>query len=184
MEALAKRSGTIEVEGRRLAWRSLGEGPPLALLNGYAATAGDWDPQFLAALTRSFGLILPDNRGVGGSGLGALDGPLTVEAMAADVEALLDALAVDRLPVAGWSMGGFVAQALATRAPARIEAMVLLATDPGGAAAVPADDLVWAKLTDLPAARPRRQRQRGHRDPAREHRPAGCPLARLQDRAL
>jgi hypothetical protein len=46
--------GAVEIGGRRIAWRSLGEGRPLLLLNGYAATAVDWDPGFLAALARSF----------------------------------------------------------------------------------------------------------------------------------
>lgn len=39
--------GAIEVEGRRLAWRTVGVGSPLLLVNGYAATSEDWDPVFL-----------------------------------------------------------------------------------------------------------------------------------------
>lgn len=121
--------------------------PPLLLINGYAATSADWDPTFIAALERSFELILPDNRGVGSVPLGELDGSL-IEAMAADLEALLDARGIEKLAVAGWSMGGFIAQALATRAPQRIEALVLLSTDAGGSDAVLADPAVWAQLID------------------------------------
>lgn len=148
MEAPAERSGAIEIEGRRLAWRSVGEGPPLALINGYSATAEGWDPQFVSALARTFELICPDNRGMGRSQLGELDEPLTIDALAADVEALLDALEIERLPVAGWSMGGFIAQALMTRAPTRVEALVLLSTDPGGVAAVRGDQEALARLFD------------------------------------
>lgn len=148
MEQLAERSGATEIEGRRLAWRSVGGGPPLALITGYSGAAAGWDPQFLAALGRSYEVICPDNRGIGDSQLGELDEPLTIDAMAADVEALLDALEIDRLPVAGWSMGGFIAQALAARAPARVEALVLLATNPGGPTSVPADPEAIARLTD------------------------------------
>ncbi len=122
--------------------------PPLLLINGYAATAADWDPTFVAALERSFELICPDNRGVGAAAVGELDGPLTIEAMAADLEALLDARGIEKLAVAGWSMGGFIAQALAVRAPQRVEALVLLSTDAGGPDAVLADPAVWAQLTD------------------------------------
>lgn len=129
-----------------LAWSTAGDGPPLLLVNGYAATGGDWDPTFLAGLAASFELICPDNRGVGGSELGEEE--LTIEAMAADLEALLDALEVDRLPVAGWSMGGFAAQRLAARAPERVSALALLATDPGAPASAAADPAVWAELTD------------------------------------
>lgn len=138
---------TIE-EGpaQALAWVSSGEGPPLLLINGYAATGADWDPGFVAGLAASFEVICPDNPGVGGSPLGA--GEMTVDSIAAGIEALLDARGIERLPVVGWSMGGFVAQRLALRAPARVSALALLATDPGGAASVPAEAAVWSRLTD------------------------------------
>lgn len=129
-----------------LASHTVGSGPPLLLVNGYASTGVDWDPTFLAALGEHHEVICPDNRGMGGSPLG--DAELTVEAMAADLEALLDALGIERLAVAGWSMGGFVAQALARRVPDRVTALALIATDPGGPDVVEADPAVWAQLTD------------------------------------
>jgi pimeloyl-ACP methyl ester carboxylesterase len=148
VEQPTERSGSVEIEGRRLAWRSVGEGRSLLLINGYSGVAADWDPEFLSALGRSFEVICPDNRGMGDSQLGELGEPLTIDAMAADVEAVLDAIEIDRLPVAGWSMGGFIAQALAARAPARVEALVLLATNPGGETSVPANPEAMARLTD------------------------------------
>jgi pimeloyl-ACP methyl ester carboxylesterase len=148
MEQPTERNDAIEIEGRRLAWRSVGEGPPLLLITGYSGAAAGWDPQFLAALGRAFEVICPDNRGMGDSQLGELREPLTIEAMATDVEALLDAREIERLPVAGWSMGGFIAQALAIQAPARVEALVLLATNPGGDSAVPGDPAAFEQLTD------------------------------------
>ncbi len=148
MDQPVERNDAIEIEGRRLAWRSFGKGPPLLLITGYSGAAAGWDPQFLAALGRSFEVIYPDNRGMGDSQLGELREPLTIEAMAADIEALLDALEIERLPVAGWSMGGFIAQALAIQAPARVEALILLATNPGGDAAVPGDPAAFERLTD------------------------------------
>jgi pimeloyl-ACP methyl ester carboxylesterase len=140
------RRGKVEICGRVLAWRSVGSGPPLLLVNGYAATGADWDPQLLMRLGRSFEVICPDNRGVGDSELGA--GELTIDALAADLEALLDSLGLERVPVAGWSMGGFVAQRLALRAPQRVAALALLSTDPGGPEAVPPAPEVWARLID------------------------------------
>jgi 3-oxoadipate enol-lactonase len=68
--------------------------------------------------------------------------------MAADAEALLDALGLERAVVAGWSMGGFVAQRLALRAPGRVAGLALVSSDPGGPEAVRADPAVWARLTD------------------------------------
>ncbi len=129
-----------------LAWSSSGDGPPLLLVNGYAATGADWDPGFLTALAGSFAVICPDNPGLGGSPPGP--GETTVDSIAAALEALLDARGIERLPVVGWSMGGFAAQRLALRAPARVSALALLATDPGGADSVPAEPGVWERLTD------------------------------------
>ena len=142
----SEESGQIEVEGRRLAWRAAGAGPALLLINGYAATGADWDPGFLAALAESFRVICPDNRGTGASDLGEEE--LTIDGMAADLEGLLDALEIERATVVGWSMGGFVAQRLAARAPTRVAALALLATDPGGPDAVPAAPADWSRLTD------------------------------------
>jgi pimeloyl-ACP methyl ester carboxylesterase len=136
----------IEIEGRQFAWRAVGNGPPLLLINGYAATGGDWDPTFLVGLTESFRVICPDNRGMGGSDLG--DAELSVDGMAADLETLLDALGIPSLPVVGWSMGGFVAQRLAARSPQRVAALTLIATDPGGAESIPLTDEAWARLID------------------------------------
>ncbi len=130
---------------------------PLLLINGYAATGADWDPTFLAELERGHRVIHPDNRGTGIVPLGEAE--LTIEAMAADMEALLDAEGIGRLPVVGWSMGGFVAQRLALRAPQRVSALALISTDPGGAAAVPAAAAVWAEMTDH-SGTPREQASR------------------------
>ncbi len=144
---MATASYAIEIDGRRYAWRSVGGGPPLVMVNGYAATSADWDPTLVAALAEDFELICPDNRGVGGSELG--DEELTIEAMAADVEALVDALELDAAAVCGWSMGGYVAQALAERAPARIGALALIGTHPGGPTYVPTGDTeAFARLID------------------------------------
>lgn len=131
-------SEAIEIDGRRYAWRSLGAGPPLVMINGYAATSADWSPAFLAALAEGFELICPDNRGVGESEPGGEE--LTIAAMASDVEALLDALGVEMAAICGWSMGGYVAQAVAERAPERIGGLGLIGTHPGGPAYVSTGD--------------------------------------------
>jgi len=61
---------------------------------------------------------------------------------------LLDELAIGRCAVAGWSMGGFIAQRLALSAPDRVSSLALLATDPGGPDSIPADPQAWARLID------------------------------------
>jgi len=68
--------------------------------------------------------------------------------MAADALAVLDALEVPRAAVVGWSMGGFIAQALAAAAPGRVSSLSLISTDPGGPECVAADPETQARLTD------------------------------------
>ena len=130
----------------KIAWRRIGSGPPLLLINGYAATGSDWDPAFLDGLAGASSVVLPDNRGMGGS---ATDGTkLSVEAMAGDAVALLDGLGIESADVAGWSMGGFIAQDLASRFPDRVDRLVLLSTDPGGDLAEPWKAGVEERLFD------------------------------------
>jgi pimeloyl-ACP methyl ester carboxylesterase len=143
----SERADWIDIDGRRYAWRSIGTGPELILLNGYSATAQDWDPTLLGALEEHFDVICPDHRGMGESELGDPNA-VTIDAMAEDVERLLDAVGVESAPVVGWSMGGFVAQRLARRAPHRVTALGLMSTDPGGASAVRCEPEMWAQLTD------------------------------------
>jgi pimeloyl-ACP methyl ester carboxylesterase len=146
------------VTPHQLAHRSVGSGPPLLLINGYAATGADWDPSFLERLGGSFEVICSDNCGVGDSPL--LDpSHLSVDSMAADLEALLDRLGLERAPVVGWSLGGFVAQRLTARSPERVAALALLSTDPGGPEAMLAEPAVWSRLTDH-SGTPREQASR------------------------
>jgi pimeloyl-ACP methyl ester carboxylesterase len=128
-------------------------------LNGYAATGRDWDPSFLGFLAAHFRVICPDNAGLGGSTLAAGVEVGGVEGMAADMVALLDSLGIDSPVVAGWSMGGFVAQALVAVAPDRVNALALLSTDPGGPDCVEAASEVQGRLTDS-SGTPREQASR------------------------
>jgi pimeloyl-ACP methyl ester carboxylesterase len=120
----------------------------LVLINGYAATKDDWDPSFLSALAEDFALVLVD-----------IATASTVGGMAEDVVALLDERDLGRAAVAGWSMGGFVAQELAARFPERVEALVLLASDGGGPEAARCSDEVDRRLRDR-SGTPREQASR------------------------
>ena len=129
-----------------IAYERTGEGPPIVVLNGFAGTRADWDPAFLAALAEGNELILVDNRGMGESADGG--DPFTVEDLAADTIALVEALGLERPCVLGWSMGGMIAMALALERPDLAGSLVLLATE-SGAGQTPITDDVGAKLRDL-----------------------------------
>ncbi len=152
-----EQRGTVSGPGGDIAWRRIGDGPPLLLINGYAATKDDWDPAFLGSLAAASTVICADNRGIGESGRG--DSEITIGAMAEDAVALIDALQIDSASIAGWSMGGFVAQQIAATAPERIDSLVLLATDPGGLIATHGTLDAYQRLTDHTGT----PRERAHR---------------------
>jgi 3-oxoadipate enol-lactonase len=110
------------------------DAPPLMLLHSLGTDHRVWQPQ-AEALAGRFRVLRPDLRGHGRTNVPA--GPYTIEGMAGDVLAALDALGVDRIAVAGLSIGGMVAQSLAALAPDRIAALVLVDT----ALAIPPADL-------------------------------------------
>jgi 3-oxoadipate enol-lactonase len=145
--------------GRSIAWTALGDGPPLLLINGYAATGADWDPSFLGLLAARHRVICPDNAGLGRSELSGEEAVGGAEGMAADMVSLLDALGLDRTAVVGWSMGGFVAQSLARSAPGRVTALGLISTHTGGPDCIDGEPRVARELVDH-SGTPREQASR------------------------
>ena len=142
----AQPMSTIPVQGGRIGYRRMGRGRPLLLLNGLAATNADWDPAFIERLASANELVLLDNRGIGTS---ADDGsPFDVARLAGDTARVIEALGLGSASVLGWSMGGFIAQALAIDHPTHVERLVLLSTDSGGSSATLGSPAVRAQLTD------------------------------------
>jgi 3-oxoadipate enol-lactonase len=93
-------------------------------------------------------VICPDNAGLGRSALAAGEEVGGVAGMTAHMLALLDALEIERAVVAGWSMGGFVAQSLVREAPERVAALALISTHIGGPEALDAEPEAWRRLID------------------------------------
>lgn len=114
---------SMEVEGARLVYRTIGEGEPLLLLHGYFGTGEAWAP-FFDELAGHYRLIVPDLRGHGRSTNPA--GRFTHRRAARDMLALLDRLGIDRVKAMGISTGGMTLLHMATTRPEVVEAMVLL----------------------------------------------------------
>jgi len=136
----------LEVDGTQIAYRRIGKGPPLLVLNGFGATSSDWEPLFIHRLASYSELIVLDNRGIGGS---ADDGrPFDIARLANDAAHVIETLGFERISILGWSMGGFIAQTLALQHPNRVNKLILLSTDPGGSEADLASAAVWSQLVD------------------------------------
>ena len=137
----------IQVDGAQIVCRRVGNGRPLLVLNGFAATSADWDPVFIDGLAACNDLILVSHRGMGGS---TEDGqPFDIPRLADDAVRVIEALGCDGANVLGWSMGGFIAQTLALEHPNHVRKLILLSTDAGGTEADLASPDVWTKLIDM-----------------------------------
>ena len=106
-----------------------GSGPPVLFIQGVGVHGAGWQPQ-TSVLARKFSCLTFDNRGMGQSQ--PYTGKLTLEQMASDAQAMLDAQGWDSAHVVGHSMGGLIAQALALNIPTRVRSLSLLCTFPNG----------------------------------------------------
>ncbi|MBV9236833.1 MAG: alpha/beta fold hydrolase [Xanthobacteraceae bacterium] len=102
-----------------------GRGAPLLLIAGLGGTADFWAP--LRPLLRDeFELVLFDHRGTGRSDRPS--GGYSVQRIAADALAIMDALRIERAHVVGHSTGGAVTQTLALDAADRVDHIVISAS--------------------------------------------------------
>ena len=127
---------TVATKLGTVAYRVIGNGPPLVMIMGYGGTMETWDPRLVDALAQRYRVVIFDNAGLGGTQ--APPAPLSVDAMANQTSALIAALRLGRPDVLGWSMGSMIAQALAVLHPDQVNRLVLSASYPGnGTAARP-----------------------------------------------
>lgn len=116
---------TLKRTDVELCYESSGSGPPVLFIQGVGVTGEGWRPQ-VSGLAERFQTLIFDNRGIGRSL--PCDGPISIEAMAADARALLDAVGWNSAHVVGHSMGGVIAQQLTLDCPERIRSLSLLCT--------------------------------------------------------
>ena len=101
-----------------------GSGPAVVFLHGFPFNRSMWRDQFEAL--KGHRMIAPDLRGLGETV--ADDAIATMDQMAHDVAALLDALQLERAVVCGLSMGGYVALEFCHFFPERVNGLVLAGT--------------------------------------------------------
>jgi 3-oxoadipate enol-lactonase len=102
-----------------------GQGAPLVLLHPLALSGELWSP-LAERLGSQYDVFAFDLRGHGQSTWNGR--PFTIDELAEDVVAALDALGLDSVRLAGMSMGGSVAMTLAGRYPDRVGSLLLADT--------------------------------------------------------
>jgi 3-oxoadipate enol-lactonase len=123
--------GTTRSRGEEIAYSVEGDGEETVLLiTGLGWRSADWGTELPARLARRHRVVRFDNRGTGGSSVSSSG--FTLEDMAADAVAVLDAVGAHTAHVAGISMGGMITQLLALDHADRVSRVVLIATHFGG----------------------------------------------------
>ncbi|HYX69377.1 MAG TPA: alpha/beta fold hydrolase [Terriglobales bacterium] len=119
----------LENRGAKIYWDEQGQGTPVLLIMGLGYPSHMWyrTRPVLAARYRTLAL---DNRGTGRSDMPA--GPYSIELMASDAAAVLDAAGTASAHIYGISMGGMIAQEFALQYPKRVRSLILGCTSAGG----------------------------------------------------
>ncbi|TWB07010.1 alpha/beta fold hydrolase [Bradyrhizobium stylosanthis] len=125
------RTEFIEAGGIRFAFRRLGvaTGTPVVLLQHFTGNMDSWDPAVVNGLSETRPVIVFNNAGVGTT-TGVT--PDSVEQMSADAETFIKALGLPEIDLLGFSLGGMLAQVLATRNRGRIRKIVVVGAAPLG----------------------------------------------------
>jgi pimeloyl-ACP methyl ester carboxylesterase len=153
--------------GLELEYDSFGDAadPPMLLVMGLSYQMIEWEDAFCTLIAgRGYWVTRFDNRDIGlstkldhlgqanllGVMTGTADPPYSLDDMAADAVALLDALGIGAAHVVGVSMGGMVAQLIAINFPDRVLSLTSIMSTVGGPNVVQAEPVVSAALLAPP----------------------------------
>jgi pimeloyl-ACP methyl ester carboxylesterase len=134
--------------GHRIAFDVTGTGPAVLLQHGLLSGRSTWHANgFVAALAAGFTVVAVDSLGHGESDKPGDPAAYRRDARADQLAAVLDALALERAHVVGYSMGGWLAAGFAARHPGRLLSVTIGGWDPvAGRAAGVAFDTVLASV--------------------------------------
>jgi pimeloyl-ACP methyl ester carboxylesterase len=121
--AAAARTGHVDLDGVRYAYKIVGQGEPMLVLHGGLGAMDMFDP-ILPALGAGRQLILVDLQGHGRTNLG--NRPVRYERLGADMSALLTKLGYGQVDIFGYSFGGATAFQLALQHPEQVRRLAIL----------------------------------------------------------
>ena len=126
-DPIARMDCIVESNGARISYSVEGPAarPVLLFINSIGTTRDLWSPQ-IPALVGTYRIIRYDARGHGTSAVPA--GNYSIEQLARDALAILDAEDVKQAHVCGISLGGITAMWLGVHAPDRVSSLILANT--------------------------------------------------------
>lgn len=127
-----------EVNGTRLYYEMVGQGPAVILVHGGLVDSRMWDDQ-MNDLSKQFQVVRYDLRGFGKSA-DASESFSHIE----DLRALLEFLKIERATIVGLSLGGIVAVDFTLEYPERVDRLVLVGSGLRGDTQPPAKDQISA----------------------------------------
>jgi pimeloyl-ACP methyl ester carboxylesterase len=123
---------TEAVDGFRLAYDRLGEGPAVVLLHGWPGDRTDYRLLAPMLVERGFEVVVPDLRGFGESDAADTDPTqYGVAAQGRSVVGLMQELGLERPVLAGYDIGSRIAQGIARNQPELIDGIVVAPPLPG-----------------------------------------------------
>lgn len=134
--------GHVDAGGDRLHYVGRGTGEPVLLIHGaFGSGAGLLQTEFGHGLAARSRVIAPDSLGHGDSDAPSDSSRYGPRRRADQLAAVLDAVGIERAHVVGYSMGGWMASALATFHPERIASLAIGGWDVAGGMYTPA--VIW-----------------------------------------
>ncbi len=119
------KTGYAPVNGLKLYYEIHGTGEPLILLHGGVGATEMFNP-ILPLLSNTRRVIAVDLQAHGRTA--DIDRPLSMEAMAGDIAALIKHLGIEKADVMGYSLGGGVALRTAIQHPGAVRKLVVVST--------------------------------------------------------
>jgi pimeloyl-ACP methyl ester carboxylesterase len=119
------QSNTVIANDLTIYYEESGSGDPLILLHGSMGSGAHWRP-YASRFAPHHRVIIPDARDHGRTAFTETDLTRTdPHCLADDVVALMDALALEKAALCGWSAGGNTALQVARRYPERVKALIV-----------------------------------------------------------
>jgi pimeloyl-ACP methyl ester carboxylesterase len=140
-------TGFVEAGGIRFAYRRFGNPDagrtPLVFFQHFVGNLDDHDPAISDGFATDREVILFNNTGVAST---SGEVPDTIEQMATDAAAFIDAIGLTSVDLVGHSMGGLVAQQVAIQRPDLARKLILVGTGPRGGVGIGETPAETAKL--------------------------------------